>query len=165
MKNVQLTNRQRNLKHMAINEFGCLSAAEQELIYAVTGPQFAHRGSSNRKPPGNDEPARATQCNHERGVRAALIRWLCVEARARDHIDPSGIQVHGARIEGELNLSYVVIPFPLVFWKCALTHNAEFLSSEIGLLSFGGSYVRMLNAQGIRVKGDVSLNAGFHADG
>src|SRR5258707_14564015 len=39
----------------------------------------------------------------EREVRAEVIRWLCVDPKAKKLVDPNGIQLSGARIIGELN--------------------------------------------------------------
>lgn len=165
MEHSPFTTRPPLLEQVARSRFGVLTPAEQKLVCAATGPGFAYCGSANQDDDPSNEPDKASQWGQQRSIRAALIRWLCVERSARDHVDPSGIQVHGARIEGKLDLAYVEVPFPLVLWQCALTNGADFHSFDVGHLSLAGSWVHVVNAQGLRVKSDVLLNNGFHAVG
>jgi len=39
--------------------------------------------------------------------------------------------VHGAKVDGELDLSYVTVPFPIRLWFCALTNDAHLRSMQI----------------------------------
>jgi len=57
-------------------------------------PEFSERGnvSKNVKPWGS-----------ERNVRGTVIRWLCVNQKAKVAVDPRGIQLVGARIIGKLD--------------------------------------------------------------
>ncbi len=151
------------LENMARARFGKLTVAEKQLIYGATGT--TNRESTDRDNGCSIDPSKAYKWGKDRSIQARLIRWLFVEQSAREQLDPNGIQVCGARIEGPLNLSHIVMPFPLRLLKCSFTHNAEFRSLEVGLLSLAGSWTRNINAQGIRTKSDVVLNDGFHANG
>ena len=51
----------------------------------------------------------------EQEIRGDLVRWLCVESDAQSRIDPLGVRIQSAKISGELNLSFVVVRFPLTF--------------------------------------------------
>jgi hypothetical protein len=153
------------LEQVARSEFGILSRAERILVRAITGPQVAFCGPSTLDDdPGND-PSKAADWDDGRHISADLIRWLCLDHRARGQVDPMGLQVHGAKIIGELNLAYFVIPFPLCLRKCAFSRNADFRYLDVTLLDLTGSWVRFVNAWGMHIKGDVFLKHGFRADG
>ena len=59
----------------------------------------------------------------------------------------------------------LVVPFSLLLDHCAVPDETILDSLEIPGLNLGGSWVGPLMAQGIRVKGDVHLDAGFRAKG
>lgn len=161
----RLQGRAANLEELVRARFGNLSAAELKLVRVVPKGDFAYCGPSQRDDdPGND-PSQADHWRPERQIRAELIRWLCIDWRGKDHVDPKGIQVHAARVTGELNLSYGLIPFPLTLWRSALTHDASLVSVEILELIFDGSWVQALNFERARVTGSVFLRNGFRAQG
>src|SRR5208282_4972038 len=100
----------------------------------------------------------------EREVRADLIRWLCVDPRARALIDPQGIRLLGARITGKLNLSDVKVPFPLVLRECSIGERMTFERTVFPLCDLGGSYTGEIDGNGIVVHSDLRLNF-LHASG
>jgi hypothetical protein len=159
------TSRPNQLLELARASFAQLHEAEEKLLRAAPQGETAICGP-NRKDfePAND-PRRAAHWGSERTLRAVLIRWLCVSAAARESIDPRGIQVHGAKIEGELDLSFVAVPFPVSLCSCALPEETKLGFLEIPTLSLSGSWLRSLQAESIVVKGTLSLNNGFRAEG
>lgn len=168
MNNVRFSGRSATLLQLAKEEFGKSwnpTQAEQKLLAAVTTDSPAFCGPSSRDDDESNNPEHAGTWSDKRSVHAKVIRWLCVNRRARDLVDPRGIQIHGAKIIGGLNLRDLVVPFPLELEHCAVLGESILYSLEVSSLSLQGSWVGRLNANGIRVKGDVALRNGFRADG
>ena len=141
-----------------------LSAAELKLVYAAAKGEEAWYGPSHDDDDPSNDPSKANEWGPERQISAEVIRWLCVDKRARDHVDPEGIVVHGAKINGQLHLSYVTVPFPLRLWFCALTDGATLRSMQIPKLDLSDSFVGSLQADGAVVNGDFFLRR-LHAEG
>ncbi len=153
---------QNELLKLAQGEFSNLSPAETALIkfagdYRSAPGGFAAAGPAIPDDPTND-PAHADEWSAEREVRAELIRWLCVDPRARALIDPQGIRLLGARIIGSLNLSDLKVPFPLVLHKCAIGERMIFERAVFPLFDLGGSYTGEIDGNGIVVHSDLDLN-------
>jgi hypothetical protein len=71
----------------------------------------------------------------------------------------------GAAVVGELDLSFVKVPFPLRFVRCRATNSLFFTSAEIPSLHLTGSWIRGLNAAGAKFAGSIFLNWGFTSTG
>jgi sRNA-binding regulator protein Hfq len=149
----------------AQTQFRVLSVAEEKLLRAALQGEMAWCGPSSRDDDPANDPSTAETWGPERSIRAELVRWLCVDREAKDRVDPRGIQAHAAKIDGELNLSFVAVPFPLVLTRCRLMDAATLWSLEIPTLSLAGSWVRAIKADGASVKGTFFLSDGFRAEG
>jgi hypothetical protein len=154
-----------SLEQLVRNRFGTLSAAEVKLARAAPHGQIAYCGPSHDDHDPHNDPGKADQWGPERQIRAQLIRFLCLDRRARERVDQTGIAVHAAKVVGGLNLSFVTVDFPLQLWHCALTDDANLIQLEIPFLSLEGSWVRSVSAGGASVKAAVFLDNGFHAVG
>jgi len=152
------------VRDLAQARFGALLPAERKLIRAAVNANEAVCGPNDRDDDPNNNPKDSKTWRPDRRIRAEVLRWLCVDSRARDCVDPDGIAVHGARIDGALNLSYARVPFPLRLWVCRLTEFAYLHSTQIPMLDLRGSWVASLQAEGATVAGDVFLHR-VHADG
>ena len=100
-----------------------------------------------------------------REIRAALIRWMCVDHQAQGLVDPAGIRVLGARIVGVLNLALVSVPIPIVLENCVFIEAINLGGTEIPYLELDGSYTREIDASGLHVRNNLSMGKGFHAVG
>jgi len=98
-------------------------------------------------------------------IRAEVIRWLCMDQSIIRYIDPKGLGIVCARIEGLLDLAHLKVPFPLVFVKCSIRGGVDLRWSETQLLSFPGSYSGPFTGAGLAVRGDLFLCDGFQAEG
>jgi hypothetical protein len=152
------------LEDLARARFGDLSQAEVAVLRAAPRGELGVCGPPDPKHPHND-PAHADDWGADREIRAELIRWLCVDAEARTRVDPRGILVLGAKIAGELDLSFACVPFPLRLMRCRLTHDAKLNSAEIPSLALAGTWVRSVRADRANVSGNVFLREGFSAEG
>lgn len=95
-----------------------LTQSELKMLCAAVEGQVAYCGPSPESNHPHNNPLFADFWAPDRDVRAQLVRWLCVHAA--EAVDPRGIFIHGARIEGDLDLSFTTIPFPLIFQQCRI---------------------------------------------
>lgn len=158
------------LLNLAARRFSNLTSCERALlvnadinttihhVFAVCGP------SSNLDDPSND-PKDAALWNHQRDIRAELIRWLCVDPSAIKLIDPDGVAVLGARVIGVLNLDYVRPPFGLTIVRSSIRDLMSLHFADLGSLTLTGSYTGEIRAGGCHVHSAVYMNLGFHASG
>jgi hypothetical protein len=108
--------------------------------------------------PSND-PAHADQWGKEREVRAELIRWLCVDPRAKALVDPQGIRLLGARITGKLNLADVTVPFALTLRNCSIGERMTFEHASFPRLDLSGCYTGEIDGRAAVVHGDLNLDS------
>ncbi len=168
MDEVHLNKKSKKLLKMAREEFGKSwqpTHAELTMLAKVTTADMAYCGPSHEDDDKDNYPEFAETWHRERSIDANLIRWLCADRDARALVDPTGIKVHGAKIDGALSLENLVVYFPLAFQHCSVRAGATLSGLETPLLDFQGSWVGPLNADGIRVKSNVLLGNGFRADG
>jgi hypothetical protein len=159
-------------------KFGNLTAAEQVLLnqapigdwakfgpkHSCDDPQGTPTEEDDADPLNNPKVKEADNWGSGRQIRAALLAWLCTNEQARKHVHARGIQVHGADITGPLNLSFVIIPFPLSLQHCRV-ESIDLRWAEVPLLKLSGSQVGGVTADGIVVKDDVLLDQGFTNEG
>ena len=142
-----------------------LTRAEHRLLSAAASGGFAYGGTCMGDDPTND-PARAEDSwGPERSIRAELIRWLTVDPDIGKHIDPKGIRMVGARVQGALDLNDVQIHFPLSLTRSYFDQDIDLSFAEARSLNLAASRTKKIMARGIIVRDDVLLNQGFHADG
>ena len=153
------------LLRLADLHFGALREAEQKLLMAAPRGEVAWCGPSQKDFDAANDPGKGDSWGPERGIRAGLLRWLCIDRQARRCVDPRGIHAHAARIEGSLDLSFVRVRFPLILRCCQLKSETKLRFLRIPTISFSGCCVRSINAERARVKGTVFLNNGFRCDG
>ena len=158
-------NKLEELMRLAQARFPDLREAEMRILRAAPAGEEAWCGPSQKDFDPLNDPAKASTWGSERSIRAGLIRWLCIDREARGYVDPRGLQIHGARIEGPLDLSFVRVPFPLALQNCSFREEIRLRFLRIPTISFNGSWVRSINAECAKVKGTVALANGFCSDG
>jgi hypothetical protein len=142
-----------------------LTSAELVLLHDVPLGRMALCGPiRNPKDPSYD-PSKGDEWPLNRHIRADLIRWICVDRRAKELVDPKGIQIYGALIPDVVDLSHVNIPFPLTFQHCRLMKELNFQGAEMPTLDLQGSWVTSVEADDVTVNGAVLLREGFRAEG
>jgi len=118
--------------------------------------------SLNFDDPSND-PKHAATWDHQRDLRADLIRWLFVEPEAVKQVDPLGVRALGARVVGAIDLANVRAPYGLVLARSGIPGVAHFDEAEIENIILSGSHTGEISAGGSRIRGVVWLNNGFEA--
>ncbi len=148
------------LINLALAKFGRLTDSELNMLRAANSGGFAFCGPSPLgEDPAND-PAQTAGWGNERTIRASVIRWLCVDHKAKDLVDPHGVWIHAARIEDMLDLSFVTVSFPLFFDNCLFTGAVILLCAKLGSLSIRASRSSTILGVGLEVRNDLVLQAG-----
>jgi hypothetical protein len=158
-----------SLEDLARKKFADLSEAEEKVVRAAQDGIAA----DCRDLGGGDDPAKADGTPEApdetwpgtRNVRADLIRWLCVDREARELVDARGVWIRGARITGCLDLSYTNVLFPLYLTGCRLEQDVDLKYAKMPPFSLEGSWARAIDADGLRLEGDLFLTTGFHSEG
>src|SRR5262249_23903947 len=127
------------LVEVARSKFANLTRAELALLRFVganpaPGSGFAAAGPSSKPADPSNDPAHADEWSKDREVRAAVIRWLCVDPEAIRCIDPKGLRLLGAEIVGGLDLSTVRVPFAITLRNCSIPEVIDLTSTTIGNL-------------------------------
>jgi len=102
--------------------------------------------------------------NPRHTVRAELLREL-VLGRNGEPLDPLGVRLHGARITGTLDLTHVPAPVGIELRNCYFEQTVLLVSARLPWLTLAGSYLPVLDGDGLQVDGDVLLGDGFTATG
>ncbi len=97
-------------------------------------------------------------------IRAEFIREL-VLGRSGTHLDPLGVRVHGARITGTLDLTHVPAAVGIELRGCFFERPVLLTSARLPWLTLTASHLPALDADGLRVEGDVLLGDGFTVTG
>lgn len=150
------------LHGLAREKFGELSAAEIGMLDGAMTGTMAYCGDKDGR---EINPVGADQWGKERIIRASLLRWLLINRQAKEHVDPLGVQVAHARIEGDLNLSFSEVDFPLLLLMCSFPNVVLARDARLRSLYLTGCCVGQIIGDGLHVAGDVLLNQGFEATG
>lgn len=110
---------------LAAAKFPNLTHAERAMLWFsdienIGRGDTAFAGPSTKPDDPSNDPKGAEKWDHQREIRAALIRWMLVDHDAAALIDPAGVQVLGARITGGLNLARVRTQFSLALTRCSI---------------------------------------------
>lgn len=104
-----------------------------------------------------DDPARGEAWGDERTVRAEVVHDLCLGARPDWPVHHKGVEILGARIVGTLDFAGATLPCRLALGTCFLEEDINLLGAELPALSFSGSRIRALTADGLKARGGVFL--------
>jgi uncharacterized protein YjbI with pentapeptide repeats len=112
-----------------------------------------------------DGMADGTGDGGKRTVRAAVLRACCRELR--DRIDPRGLRLANAIVTGTLDLTGLVVPFPLRFEGCEFDAAPAVEGAQLFELALTGSpRLPGLLGNGLRLRRDLDLSrsriAGAH---
>ena len=157
----------RPLLKLAEAQFAGLTRAEVSLLahsdlQSLEVDDFAAGGTSADPSDSSNDPTGADKWPRDRSVRAELIRWMCVDPRAVALIDPRGIRLTGARIEGKLDLSHVRIPFGIALVRCSIPEILDLTSADVATLDLNGSRTNRINAEQLHVRGEADFGWDNH---
>lgn len=140
--------------------FKPLYDAEIALLRNVTNGNLTWRGNGVEQSDFWDQrndPEQAESWAPNRQIRAELLRWLCADLEAEKLIHPSGIAIGVARILGRLDLSHLILRFPLRLNRCCVSDGIDLYYAEAHSLNFLSSRIGPIGARRLVVKGNFLL--------
>lgn len=151
------------LTSLAKSQCPDLSPAELQMFN-----QAARGGEADYTMSGKGQPIRLGRDlapNPDNTIRASVMRWMCIDKDANRYVDPHGIRLTCAYIEGTLDLTFAVVPFPIVLSRCHVSGAILAQHAAMPVLNLTGSYCGPVFADGIKVDGDLVLRDGFYSNG
>ncbi len=148
-------------KHLAqgrwLGDFARLSAAEARLVACCArGEDWFPTGWNEKRP---EKPTA------ENTILAGLIRFLALGGDALRPVHEAGVMLHGAWIEGLLDLHQCRASVQIDLRHCHFDAAPVFVAAHLPELSLSGSHVPGLDADRLTVTGGVFLDEGFTAEG
>src|SRR5262249_49196532 len=98
----------------------------------------------------------------ERSIRGDIVRWLYVDSDANRFLDPSGLGIAGARIEGKLDLSYVKGDKPLTIVNCYIPDGIDVTFSHLQGVNVRSSSTGPIDADQSELAGDLAVRFGTY---
>ena len=152
-----------NLVKLAKQKFGVLNRAEQLLVAAAAVRNLVWLGPS----PDPSDPSNAVthgdKWGPERSVRAEVIRWLASDPGAAAFVHPSGPGFAGARVTGEIDFSYLVLPRPITMLDCYIPDGIDLTYSHTQGIDLRRSLTGTIDADSAIIDGDLSMLNGHYA--
>jgi len=140
------------LLDLAETKLAPLTEAERKMFKAAAKGEI----SDCSGPKKDNDPANAADWPKARSIRADCIEWLCRKPQVA-LVSYEGVLIRGVRIDGELNLKFFNIPFPLIIMECSILSGIDLRHAEIRMLSLYGTHTGRIKADGLKVEGDVLL--------
>jgi hypothetical protein len=152
------------LERMARMAFGPLSAAELRMVRTAPTRDVAWVSPVQDPDVPANNPGHADSWGKERSIRASLLVWLITDPNASKLVHPSGIGVAGAKIIGELDLSYLSIATPLTLIDCAIADGVDLSFARIRSIDLRKCWTGPIAFEQTIVNGDVSLRYGHYGE-
>jgi hypothetical protein len=143
------------LAHLHFPEMRWTDCENNLLEHVATG-EVAYCGPSQGETDGPPDDSGTNRMPFD--VDAELIRWLCVDPATSKLVDPKGIQLQAARIVGQLDLSYVTLPFPLSLQNSRFVQDINLGYGQLLNFDLSGSQIRDIIANNVTVRGDFILS-------
>ncbi len=149
------------LELMAQQKFGAaLSAAERKLLHAAPLRDVPWLGPSDDPDNAANDPAHGENWGAERTVRAEVVAWLLSDAGASRFVHPSGLALAGARISGNLDLSYDTVDKPLTLIRCYVPDGINLLAAHLREITVRRSRTGAVFGNLANIHGDASFLMG-----
>jgi sRNA-binding regulator protein Hfq len=94
-------------------------------------------------------------------VRGQILRDLLLGRHGE--LDPLGVRIARARVTGEVDLNYVDATTGLNLTYCTLDQPVKLRGSHFPWLYMLGTHLPTMEADGVRIDGDLVLGSGFEA--
>lgn len=98
-------------------------------------------------------------------IRADRLVWLCTDKQALASMSHRGVRFSGGNVQGDFDLDWVTITFPLAFVNCGFSGDISLRFANLMDLNLSGAKIQALRADSLHVKANVSLRFGFQALG
>jgi hypothetical protein len=150
------------LEQMAREKFGALSHAEVLLLRSAPERDLEWGGPSDDPDSPSNDPLHAESWGPERTIRASLLAWLISDRAASRLVHPSGAGIKGARISGQLDLSYQTVVAPVNLVRCAIKEGLNLSHAHTRDLNLRASAIGPIIADMALVDGDVTMTFGSY---
>jgi hypothetical protein len=150
------------LEQLAAAKFGALSEAERRLVLGAPFRDLRWAGPNKEPNDVANDAHRGDKWGPERTIRAELLSWLSSDPAATGYVDPSGLAIAAARIDGKLDLSYSKVPKTLTLVRCYLPAGVDLSNAEIQAFYLRDSVSGPISADSANVNGDVGLQYGSY---
>lgn len=128
--------------------FGLLKPAEQKLLDDCRSGEIANVSGQKRQ---------LTEAT-ENTVRASFLRFLALGGDEQAPVHEKGVLLHGAWVDGDLDLEGATLPYSLSLTYCHLTHIILRHSIVHGCVGFQGCHVaKGVSADGMECSGGLFL--------
>ncbi|MFZ2063055.1 MAG: pentapeptide repeat-containing protein [Candidatus Binatus sp.] len=149
------------LEMMAQQKFGpALTAAERKLMHAAPMRDVPWFGPSDDPDNASNDTAQGDKWGAERTVRAEVVAWLLGDAQASQYIHPSGLALAGARITGNLDLSYATVSKQLTLIRCYVPEGINLLSAHLQDITVRRSRIGAVFGNMANIHGDATFIMG-----
>lgn len=106
----------------------------------------------------NNDPEHGECWGDNRKLSASLVREVCLGKHKQAPLEARGINIKGARIVGELDLSWTELRIPLKFEKCYFDSPIKLIQARTKTIEFTGSFMRYgLDGGGLHADGDIHI--------
>lgn len=157
--------RAKTLIDLARARFGDdLTDAEETLFTATANGIVANYREGDSDDDIND-PENAEHWGEDRVLKANRIAWLCTDPSATKEVTDKGVNIWGARIEDEIQLSFARIDFPFMIYRSAIPDGIVLAHAQLYFLNLTGTHTGPIFANGINVEKGIFLRNGFKVNG
>ncbi len=146
------------LEELAHARFGpSLSAAELKMVRTAPLRNVAWVGANDDPESPSNDPSFSEQWGPERTIRAELLAWLVTDPECAKHIHPSGVGIAGARIQGDIDLSYMIAAKPITLISSSIGDGINLENAHLDGLAIRRSRIGPIVADLSEVAHDVTL--------
>jgi len=161
------------MKHVRAERLGQILPGERCMVKAAaTGRSIWLDKSFDDDDPGNDptrwisftvSTQRPESEQERRLIRADVLRWLSLNDKAQKFIDPMGIRLGAAIVQGTLDLSYANVLTALTLNYSALG-PVKLRYSTARTIDFSASTAQFVDATSPKINGDVLFTQTLQVD-
>ncbi len=152
------------LERSARASFGDLTEAESRLLKNAPYRRLVWSSPSSDPDDPINDPSKAQGWGRERGIRAEIISWLLTDAQASRLVHPSGVGIAGARIVGQIDLTYLTATIPLTIIDSSIPDGMDLSYAHVQGIDLRKSWTGPIAAQRAIVQGDLGLSFGHYGN-
>ena len=146
------------LEELAYARFGpTLSDAELKMIRTAALRNVAWVGPSDDPDDPSNDPSVGGTWGPERTIRAELLAWLVTDSECDKYIHPSGVGIAGARIQGSLDISFMIAAKPITLIRSSIADGINLANAHLDDLAIRRSVVGPIVADLSEVVHDLTL--------
>lgn len=136
------------------------SKSEKETLQLLIDGKVADFGKGEKI-----DLTQASNWGPERTITADFIRRICSDPDKVKGLRLYGIRIRGAKIEGQLDLSSLIISLNISLRECFIPQPIDLRHTSASELDLSGSQTNRIEADCLSVSGDMRLAEGFSAQG